>query len=170
VQAFEAKAVDDLLKPVTPERLDACVRRLRDRLAAGDDAAASLDQAVARLRGLLASAPAGTAPPRVDGIQAQVGQTVYLVPLDEVVCFEAADKTVRVVTAQREHLIRTPRRERLPRLDPAKFWQVHRGTVVQARCIAAARRDESGKAHLTLRGRPETITASRLYAPLFKGM
>jgi DNA-binding LytR/AlgR family response regulator len=45
-----------------------------------------------------------------------------------------------------------------------------RGTVVQARCIASARRDESGKAFLTLRGRPETITVSRLYAHLFKGM
>jgi len=92
------------------------------------------------------------------------------VPIDEVLYFEAADKYVRVVTAEREHLIRMSLRELLPQLDPAVFWQVHRGTVVQARCIASARRDESGKAFLTLRGRPETITASRLYAHLFKGM
>ena len=50
------------------------------------------------------------------------------------------------------------------------FWQVHRGTVVQARCIASARRDESGKVFLTLQGRSEKLTVSRLYAHLFKGM
>jgi DNA-binding LytR/AlgR family response regulator len=61
-------------------------------------------------------------------------------------------------------------RELLPQLDARVFWQVHRGTVVQARCVASARRDESGKAFLTLKGRPEQITVSRLYAHLFKGM
>ena len=69
----------------------------------------------------------------------------------------------------REHLIRTSLRELLPQLDAERFWQVHRGTVVQARRVASARRDESGKAYLTLRGRPETITVSRLYAHLLQG-
>jgi DNA-binding LytR/AlgR family response regulator len=103
-------------------------------------------------------------------IQAQVGNLVHLVPLAEVLYFEAADKYVRVITADREHLIRASLRELLPQLDPAVFWQVHRGTVVQARAIATARREESGKVTLTLRGRPEKLTASRLYAHLFKGM
>jgi DNA-binding LytR/AlgR family response regulator len=76
---------------------------------------------------------------------------VHLVPVDEVVYFEAADKYVRVVTAEREHLIRLSLRELLPQLDPQRFWQVHRGTVVQARCITSARREESGKVTLSLR-------------------
>jgi DNA-binding LytR/AlgR family response regulator len=50
------------------------------------------------------------------------------------------------------------------------FWQVHRGTVVQARCIATAKREETGKVTLTLKGRPEKLVASRLYAHRFKGM
>jgi DNA-binding LytR/AlgR family response regulator len=87
-----------------------------------------------------------------------------------VLYFEAADKYVRVITAEREHLIRASLRELLPQLDPDAFWQVHRGTVVQARAIATARREESGKVTLTLRGRSETLTASRLYAHRFKGM
>jgi len=95
---------------------------------------------------------------------------VHLVPVDEVVYFEAADKYVRVLTADGEHLIRTSLKELLPQLDPARFWQVHRGTVVQARCIASARRDDSGKVFLALRQRPETLVASRLYAHLFRGM
>ena len=171
IEAFDAQAVDYLLKPVVPERLAACVQRLQRTLATRADAAVSMQAALQQLRGLLGvSAAPGAAAPRLQVVQAQVGATVHLVPIDEVLYFEAADKYVRVVTAEREHLIRTSLRELLPQLDPAVFWQVHRGTVVQARCIASARRDESGKAFLTLRGRPETITASRLYAHLFKGM
>jgi DNA-binding LytR/AlgR family response regulator len=169
VQAFEAQAVDYLVKPVPRERLAACIARLQQRLVDRASQGDALAQAVAQLRGLLG--PAGTAAaPRLDVIQAQVGNLVHLVPVDEVVYFEAADKYVRVVTAEREHLIRLSLRELLPQLDPQRFWQVHRGTVVQARCIRSARREESGKVTLSLDGRPETLVASRLYAHRFKGM
>jgi DNA-binding LytR/AlgR family response regulator len=77
---------------------------------------------------------------------------------------------VRVVTASREALLRMSLRELLPRLAPEVFWQIHRGTVVRAEAIATATRDESGKVWLTLRGRPERLVASRLYAHLFRGM
>jgi DNA-binding LytR/AlgR family response regulator len=174
LQAFEAQAVDYLVKPVEPARLAACVQRLQRRLQArpaAEPAAALLEQAVQQLRGLLGAAGAvAPTPPRLQVIQAQVGANVQLVPVDEVLYFEAADKYVRVVCAEREHLIRLPLKELLPQLDPQQFWQVHRGTVVQARAIALARRDESGKVYLTLRGRAETLVASRLYAHLFKGM
>ena len=84
--------------------------------------------------------------------------------------FEAADKYVRVVTAEREYLIRTSLRELLPQLDAKCFWQIHRGTVVRADAIANAVREESGKVHITLRGRTDKLIASRLYAHLFKAM
>jgi DNA-binding LytR/AlgR family response regulator len=169
--AFDAQALDYLLKPVQPQRLAACVARLKQALSTRQGAAQALDEGVQRLRQLLA-AELKTAPaaPRLDVIQAQVGHTVHLVPVDEVIYFEAADKYLRVMTREREHLIRLSLRELLPQLDAQRFWQVHRGTVVQARHVLSARRDESGKAFLTLKGRPELITVSRLYAHLFKGM
>ncbi len=172
LQAFDAQAVDYLLKPVDGERLAACVQRLQRTLATRQGAAQELQASVAQLRALLGATapPAVPAVPRLQVIPAQVGSTVHLVPVAEVIYFEAADKYLRVVTAEREHLIRLSLRELLPQLDPAVFWQVHRGTVVQARCIASARRDESGKAFLALKGRSETLTVSRLYAHLFKGM
>ncbi len=182
LQAFEAQAVDYLVKPLDRQRLAACVQRLQARLAererpappgaaAAPDAAlqATLSQLRALLGGAAAGMGAGTGP-RLEVIQAQVGNLVHMVPVSDVLYFEAADKYVRVVTAEREHLIRTSLRELLPQLDPQAFWQVHRGTVVQARCIATARREESGKVTLSLSGRPEKLTASRLYAHLFKGM
>ncbi|MDE2370131.1 MAG: response regulator transcription factor [Burkholderiales bacterium] len=178
--AFEAQAVDYLVKPVDRQRLAACVARLQERLRArpsvhaaaapGGAADATLAATLEQLRGLLGATGAAATAPRLEVIQAQVGNLVHLVPLDEVIYFEAADKYVRVVTAEREHLIRLALRELLPRLDPARFWQIHRGTVVQARAIATARREESGKVTLTLRGRAEKLVASRLYAHRFKGM
>ena len=169
VQAFDAQAVDYLVKPLHSDRLAACVQRLRTRLAERAPVDA-LPQALEQLRTLLAAAPVAGAHERLEVIQAGVGNTVHLVPVDDVVYFEAADKYVRVVTAEREHLIRMSLRELLPRLDPQRFWQVHRGTVVRARSIASAQRHESGKVTLTLRERPERLTASRLYAHLFKGL
>jgi DNA-binding LytR/AlgR family response regulator len=167
LQAFDAQAVDYVVKPVQRERLAACVARLQQRLSVreGGDA---LQRSVEQLRALLGSS-ALPAAARLGVIQAQVGSTVHLVPIDDVIYFEAADKYVRVVTAEREHLIRLPLKELLPQLDAQRFWQVHRGTIVQARCIREARREESGKVTLFLRGRSETLTASRLYAHLFKG-
>jgi DNA-binding LytR/AlgR family response regulator len=93
-----------------------------------------------------------------------------MVPVGDVIYFEAADKYVRVITAEREYLIRTSLRDLLPQLDEQRFWQVHRGTVVRADAIATALRDESGKVHLTLRAIPDKLIASRLYAHLFKAM
>lgn len=169
LQAFEAQAVDYVVKPVERARLTDCVARLKARLASRGPHPDALQRSVEQLRALLGPGVAGAAP-RLDVIQAQVGALVHLVPVDEVIYFEAADKYVRVVTAEREHLIRLSLKELLPQLDAQRFWQVHRGTIVQARCIAQARREESGKVTLVLRGRRETLTASRLYAHLFKGM
>ncbi|MBI3154275.1 MAG: response regulator transcription factor [Burkholderiales bacterium] len=170
LQAFEAQAVDYLVKPVQGARLAACIERLKKRLAAA--APDGMEQTLAQLRALLGAAPAAAAPavPRLHVIQASAGALVHMVPVDEVLYFEAADKYLRVVTAEREHLIRLSLRELLPQIDPQQFWQVHRGLVVRASAISTALRDESGKVFLTLRGRPERLTASRLYAHLFKGM
>ncbi|MFO1224763.1 MAG: LytTR family DNA-binding domain-containing protein [Burkholderiaceae bacterium] len=172
LQAFDAQAVDYLVKPVEPARLAQCVQRLRARLAeraAPGPLSHTFDHTLAQLRALLEQPGAGAAQPRLDFIQAGVGNTVHMVPVDEVVYFEAADKYVRVVTREREHLVRLALKDLLPRLDAAEFWQIHRGIVVRARAIASARREETGKVTLTLRERPEQLVASRLYAHLFRG-
>ena len=103
-------------------------------------------------------------------IQASVGTAIHLVPVEDVVYFEAADKYVRVLTPTHEYLIRTPLRELLPQLDAQLFWQIHRATVVRAQAVAAVTRDEAGKLSIQLRGRPEKLPVSRLYAHLFRAM
>jgi DNA-binding LytR/AlgR family response regulator len=121
------------------------------------------------LRQLLQGAPAAPQP-QLKVIQASVGNSIRLVPIEDVVYFEAADKYVRVICADGELLIRTPLKELLPQLDPQSFWQVHRGTVVRATAVESVHRDEAGKLHLALRGRKERLAVSRLYAQLFKAM
>ncbi len=186
LQAFDRAAVDYVLKPVESARLARTCERLRGALAARTSAGAAVSAAsgaassagqaalagaIEQLRALLgpaAPAAGGAEPLRV--IQAGVGDAIHLVSIDDVVYFEAADKYVRVVTAAREYLIRVALRELLPRLDPARFWQIHRGAVVRADAIAAAHRDDAGKVTLALRGRAERLTVSRLHAPRFKAM
>ena len=177
LQAFERAAVDYLQKPVQPARLAACCGRLKDMLALREAAQGAPSPAgmpddaalLGRLRTLLGAAPAAAEAPLAI-LQASIGPTLHMIPIDEVIYFEAADKYVRVVTATREALIRTSLRDLLPRLRAEQFWQIHRGTVVRADAIATATRDDSGKVFLTLRERPERLVASRLHAHLFRGM
>ena len=166
IQAFEQAALDYVLKPANDERLALTIARLQARLKETNDR--GLEQVLARLRDLT---PAATAPQeRLRMIRAAVGNQIRLIPVDDVVYFEATDKYVNVVTADGEALIRTSLRELIPQLDPERFWQVHRGTVVQIAEVAAAQRDDVGKLSLKLRKRPETLAVSRLFAHLFRQM
>ncbi len=170
LQAFEAQAVDYVLKPVQPARLQKTVDKLRQVLGQRKGGGADLEATLGQLRHLLAAGPAPIAQPALKVIQASVGNSIRMVPVEEVVYFEAADKYVRVVCADGEVLIRTPLKELLPQLDANLFWQVHRGTVVRATAVDSVHRDEAGKLHLALRGRRERLAVSRLYAHLFKAM
>ncbi len=165
VQAFEAQALDYLLKPVQAERLQRTVARVQAALRARG-ASAAPDWA--GLRALLGGAPSSA--PRLRHLMASVGAAVQRVAIDEVLAFEAADKYVRVLAGGREFLIRTPLKELLPQLDPEVFWQIHRGTVVRADAIDRVTRDEAGKWRLTLRGLDEAFVVSRLYADRFRAM
>jgi len=167
LQAFEQAAVDYVLKPVQTERLARTVARLKERLA---DKPAPLDDTLAQLRALLS--PSAAAAPAVQPLrllQAAVGSTINMVPVEEVLFFEAADKYVRAVTQEKEHLLRISLRELLPQLDAGLFWQIHRGVIVRATAIERAVRDEVGKLTLHLRGSREQLGVSRMYAHLFKG-
>ncbi|MCY7306787.1 MAG: LytTR family DNA-binding domain-containing protein [Rhodoferax sp.] len=181
VQAFEAQAMDYLQKPLQHDRLQRAVGRLQAVLAArsvtatvkGGDTIAGADtmeHTLAQLRALLAAGATSAPALRLSVIQVSVGNSIRMVPLEEVVYFEAADKYIRVLTAEHEYLIRTPLRELLPQLDPQQFWQVHRATVVSAQAVLQVTRDEAGKLWLHLRGRREKLPVSRLYAHLFKAM
>ncbi len=166
VDAFEARAVDYLLKPLKADRLAACVERLRREAPAPDGALAET------LRRLLPAAAmaAGGAPARLRYIRAAQGELMHQVPVDEVLFFHADDKYTVVQTATAEHLIRTPIFELAGQLDPDRFWQVHRSTIINLDHLAGTRRDEQSRLFVRIRGRDNELPVSRAYVHLFKAM
>ena len=175
IQAFEQGVVDYLLKPVDRERLALTVERIRRRLAArGTSLGAASAIAPEGLHALLERLQA-----RLDGeepagylkwIQAQVGQQIQMIPVEDVLFFVSDEKYTRVQTTQLEALIRKPIKELIGELDPKQFWQIHRSTLVNARAIAGVSRDFRGRQLVTVKGRPEKLEVSRTYSQLFKGM
>ena len=171
LEAFDAQAVDYVLKPVQTARLARTVEKIQRALPAPHTAAPAsqgMDHTLEQLRQLLL--PAAPAQAHLRHIQASVGNQIHLVPVQDVLYFEAADKYVRVLTEGHEYLIRTPLKELQDQIDTSVFWQIHRGTIVRATAIESVSRDEGGKASLTLRGLDEKFVVSRLYAHLFKAM
>lgn len=164
IGAFEAGAADYLLKPVQPARLARAVERLRERLQQAP--AADLQAAIARLEAYLRP----TGDKVIRWISASIGDSVRMIGIDEVLCLQAQDKYVRVVTAQDESIIRTSLKELLAGLDPEEFWQVHRGVVVRVNAIDRVRKDEFGRHVLTLKGRGETLPVSAAFQQRFRGM
>ena len=168
--AFDRAAVDYLLKPVGDERLADAVRRLKERLAATPQMPATGDvaQALALLRGHFGGAPQSTE--RLAWIRAAAGPQVRLIAVDDVCYFEANDKYTSVFTTDGEALIRTSLRELVAQLDGERFWQIHRGTIVNVAHVATTTRDITGRVSVRLKTRPETLAVSRAYAHLFRQM
>lgn len=180
VAAFDAQAIDYLLKPVQPARLTKTVQKLQSDQKRRAQAAinsiatadAQLEQVLTQLRALLPSVPPSIFPLQMisAALAGSLGNTLQMVPITDVLYFEASDKYIRVLTANAEYLIRMPLKDLLRQLNSQTFWQVHRGTVVRATAIHTVRRDEQGKLSITVHGIPDKLAVSRLYSHLFKAM
>lgn len=172
LQAFEAQALDYVLKPVRAERLARTVERLSARLTRTPQHTAQSEEALlASLRALLHAPGSAAAPLHILQVSSAQGQQLHMVPVDEVLMLEASDKYVRVLTQDgREHWLRTPLKELLARLDADTFWQIHRSCVVRAKAITNARRDEQGAWRIRLKGLAQEHKVSRLFAHRFKAM
>lgn len=166
IEAFEKGAVDYLLKPVARERLQATVQRLQARAGGGPDQA-TLD---ALLQHLARRPPAPSAPPPLAWITASNGRETKLIMLEDVAYFRADSKYTVVVTAEGESLLRTSLKELLGALDPQRFRQIHRSTIVNLAAVQSVVRDDSGKGVLRLRNRSETLPVSAPFMALFRGM
>jgi DNA-binding LytR/AlgR family response regulator len=164
VEAFERGAVDYVLKPFNEERLAITVERLKARL---ETPPASIEALVQQLAERLGG---GKQAEHLKWIRASVGSQVRLIPVEEILFFQSDEKYTRVVTCEGESLIRKPIRELLDELDPARFWQIHRATIVNVDYIAGVKRGLKDQAELSLRDHPTTLVVSRAFTHLFKQM
>ena len=169
VEAFEHGAVDYVLKPAERERLELTVTRLKKRLG---QPPSDLRDLLTRLAQKLDD-PAGVSPStsgRLQWIQASVGQQLKLIPVADVLFFTSDEKYTRVQTESVEALIRKPIKELVEELDPEKFWQIHRSTIVNVDAIAGVTRDFRGRQLVQVKGRQDKLEVSRNYTHLFKQM
>lgn len=162
LQAFDAGAVDYLLKPIETERLQTAVERIRSKLSSPPQDLSAL------LFALRTSVPGGV--PRMKWITAAVGKQIKLIPVTDVVYFQSDTKYTRVVLAAGEALIRTPLKELLAELDPEKFWQVHRGTIINLDAVSGILREDAERQFVLLKNRQEKLPISRQFTHLFKQM
>ena len=171
VEAFEQGVIDYVLKPAERERLQLTVQRIQDRLARrgtpDEVGSAPLQQLLHQLGARLNP---GAAPQNLQWIQANVGSTIQMIPVADVLFFISDEKYTRVQTAQVEALIRKPIKELVDELDPQLFWQIHRSTLVNVKAIGDVTRDFRGRQIVQVRGHPEKLEVSRSYTGLFKGM
>jgi len=160
VDAFEAGAVDYVLKPVDAGRLLTTVQRLKDRLRRPPE---DLTAVLPAHR-----APAATA--YLQWINASRGDTIRLITVDEVLYFRSDNKVTLVITAEGEAVIRKSIKELCDELDPAVFWQVHRSALVNVHAIDSVHRDGRGHMSLRLKARGEVLPVAEAYRPRFRQM
>jgi two-component system LytT family response regulator len=155
LQAFDAQALDYLLKPFTETRFRAAFERARaliGRIEVPERAAllALLEQVrreQRELRGLVEIRGDSA-----DRILVKEDGRMRVVPVDEVEFFEAARNHVKVHAGRGMHLIREPLSAVEARLDPARFARIHRSTVVNLDRVAEIQPWFSGDGMVVLQG------------------
>lgn len=158
VAAFDAAAVDYLLKPVSDARLAQCVLKLQQSAAPPTDVAALLSMLERPNARYLAWLHAGA------------GNVTRVLSVAETLYFRAADKYTDVVTASERHVIRISLKELSEQLDPQQFVQIHRSIIVNLRAIERIERDVLGRSEIHLKGHKDVLPISRVYASRFKRM
>ncbi|WP_140634265.1 LytR/AlgR family response regulator transcription factor [Methylibium rhizosphaerae] len=173
VQAFEQGAIDYVVKPFDEQRLADTVQRLRERLeapavpAADDRLDAVIEQLAARMRQQQGE-PGKRA--WLQWIKASVGQSIRLIPVEQVLYLRSDEKYTLVVWEGGEALIRKSIRELADELDPERFVQIHRSTIVNLRSVTQVTRGPNETAEVHLSGRTEVLPVSRSYVHLFRQM
>jgi DNA-binding LytR/AlgR family response regulator len=148
LQAFDAGAIDYLLKPVRQERLAQAVERARR--ASGREAAGQL----AKLREI----GGGDAPRRVVG---RAGEEYFLLPVAEIYAFEADGDLVWIHAAKRKYLATQTLRSLEQRLAGANFRRIHRGALVNINHVRKMSPLSSQRWLITLGNQQEFIVSKR---------
>jgi len=154
VQAFEANAVDYLLKPIERARLDRTLDRVSSRRSPGDDG--NVRAALAELAKSL------RAPAFLDHLASRVGDRVHLIDVADVTHVVARQRATYAITAAGEYMIDATLTDLEKKLDPARFIRIHRAVLVNVACARELRTDEDGHLVVRLKGdRPIELAVSR---------
>ena len=161
IDAFEAGAVDYLLKPLTTARFLTTLQRLRKRLDTAPRDLARVVDAIDRQ---------GRSSGHLQWISASVGSQVRVLAVEDVLYFRSDSKYTLVVCADSESVIRKTIKELAEELDPGLFWQIHRSAIVNIRAIESVVHAGSRNLAVRLKGRSEVLPVAENYRHLFRQM
>jgi len=159
IQAFETGAIDYLLKPYSDKRLQECISRLNERLSS----------VPINLKQLLIDVNS-TGEPFLKRLKVQIGNKLWLLPVEKIICFKACGRYVKVHTSEREALVRMPLRNLCEQLDPDIFWQVHRSTVINIEQLDYVNTTDNEQMQAHLKDFIEPVAISRSFAHLFRNI
>jgi DNA-binding LytR/AlgR family response regulator len=157
IRAFDAGALDYLLKPVSRERLERAIERARALRGRASEAA----EALARLQETAAEAP-GQPAGRARKVIGRSGDEYYLLDLDDVLAFQAEREIVWIVTARQRYQATQTLRSIQARLAGSPFQRVHRNALVNVNHVRKLAPLSSQRWLLTLTNGQELIVSKRL--------
>ena len=172
IQAFEARAVDYLLKPIDDARFDAALARtreqVRDRTAA--DQRDRLVELISEISGcgelaldeLLSRGRKALESKHPDIIPIRQGRETVRVPIESIQWVDAAGDYMCVHAGGTTYILRGTMKDLEELLDPKLFQRVHRSTIVNLRLVKTLRAHMNGEYFLTLEGGHE-LKLSRTY-------
>lgn len=126
IQAFELEAIDYLLKPFTRERLAEAVEKVRDRLSIEEASTEGLKKLLANW---------GPKQDHLTRIPSRIGDKIYILADEDIVYISSENKLVFAFLKNSKYLLNYTLDELQNRLDPDKFFRIHRSTIVNLNYI-----------------------------------
>jgi two-component system LytT family response regulator len=172
IRAFEARAVDYLLKPIDDELFRETLVKVRAHIRSRD-AIQQRDRLVGliaeitgcgevALEDLLERGRAAVPRPRAEILPIRQGREIVRVPIESIEWIDAAGDYMCIHASGHTHILRGTMKELEDILDPNLFQRVHRSTIVNLRRVKSLRAHMNGEYFLTLEGAHE-LKMSRTY-------
>ncbi|HLK63316.1 MAG TPA: LytTR family DNA-binding domain-containing protein [Bryobacteraceae bacterium] len=153
IEAFEAGAIDYLLKPVSEARLRMSVERARALQGKPIEVASQLDK--------IAAAAASSRSPKGRKVVGRIGEDYYLLDPDEVLAFQAERELVWIVTSKQRMLATQSLRMIEERLNEPHFQRVHRNSIVNVNHIRKMSALSSQRWLITLSNSLQLVVSKR---------
>jgi len=140
LQAFEANAIDYLLKPVEPERLVQAVSKIKQWHREPQGHHETLEQLMIHLQ----------QPTYLRRLQVPVGERIHFLKVEAITHLEADSKYTLVYTTEARYVISATLAELEQQLDPAMFMRIHRSTIINLDFMQELHRYARGKLRVIL--------------------
>lgn len=157
VMAFEASAVDFVVKPAQRVRFELALARAEKEAT----------RLAAEARTSTTQEKDGRVGPATM-VRLLRGDDLIIAPLDDVLYLQADRKHTRVVLQTQEGMLRMALHSIESHVDADQFWRIHRGYIINARRTLLAKRDDLGRLFIRMHDRPESLPVARPYEHLFR--